>query len=721
MALGLASPGVKVREVDLTRGGINASVNVVAGISAPYKKGPVEEITRVTTESDLVDNFGKPALGTDDYHYEYWYAGSNFLSYGGQLDVVRCDGGNLKNANAGVGIASTTTLKIKNYQDYLNNYESATNFYWAAKNPGTWANDIRVAVIDNFADQIITVQDSTNLRVGYGVSQALSGVNIGIGTTSAASGFLDGIISGINSTRVSIKILRSLVGASRTEVVYTEGSIYSFKVGVTSFFDNSAALVSGVGTVTNVSDWYNEQNITTAVTEGGNDVTTIKWKAVLPKPQSNAYVTARGGKNDSMNVVIIDNSGAVSGQPGTILETFGNLSKAQDAEVSPTENVYYKDYLAQNSQYIFGGKSPSSYDTYHGTQIVPGGFITGFSSVTDGSWGTDSLNHTFNSLGNKTYTLMYGKDYSGTNQENGFQAQLGDLLTGYDKFSDKNDSDIRFILQGGASLSKEEEQAKAQKLINIAETRKDCIAVISPNRASLVGVNQASTQLNNVLAFHTPLASSSYGVLDSGYQYVYDRWNKQFVYMPTSNDVAGLCVRTDLNQFPWFSPAGTSRGALLNTIKLAYNPGQTDRDRLYSNRINPISAIPGSGIVLFGDKTALAYQSAFDRINVRRLFITIEKAIESAGRDQLFEFNDAGTRANFVNIVEPYLRDVQAKRGITDFRLICDETNNTPDVIDRNEFVADIYVKPARSINFVGLTFIATRTGVSFEEVIGNV
>jgi hypothetical protein len=719
MALGLASPGIKVREVDLTRGGINAGTNVTAGISAPYQKGPVEEITRITSEAELVDNFGKPGLGTTDYHYESWYAGSNFLSYGGQLDVVRCDGANLKNANAGVGIASTTTLKIKNYSDYQDSYASATNFYWAAKNPGSWANDIRVAIIDNFADQEITVVDSTNLRVGYGVSQALSGVTIGIGTTAAATGFLDGIISGISSTKVYVKVLRTLVGISRTDVTYQENGLHSFKVGVTSFFDNGTALVSGVGTISAVTDWYNNQNVTTSVAEGGSDATTIKWSAVLPKPQSNAYVTDRGGRNDALNIAIIDNSGSISGQPGTILETFGNLSKAEDAQVSAAENVYYKDILADNSQYVYAGTSPAVWDSYHGTQAVPGGFNAGFSTATAGSWGQDSP-RIFDSVGNQTYTLMYGKDYSGTNNEGQYKAELGNIINGYAKFEDPNESDIRFLLQGGGSLSKEEEQAKAQKLINIAESRKDCVAFISPDRGSLVGKTLAQ-QLTNTLSFHSPLASSSYAVLDSGYQYIYDRWNKQFIYMPTSNDVAGLCVRTDLNQFPWFSPAGTARGTLLNTIKLAYNPPQADRDRLYANRINSITAIPGSGIVLFGDKTALAYQSAFDRINVRRLFITIEKAIESAGRDQLFEFNDAGTRANFVNIVEPYLRDVQAKRGITDFRLICDESNNTPDVIDRNEFVADIYVKPARSINFVGLTFIATRTGVSFEEVIGNV
>jgi phage tail sheath protein FI len=276
-------------------------------------------------------------------------------------------------------------------------------------------------------------------------------------------------------------------------------------------------------------------------------------------------------------------------------------------------------------------------------------------------------------------------------------------------------------LQGSTRLGKEQEQAKANYLISIAESRKDCIAFISPSRELVVNVTPAATQLANVLSFFSPLTSSSYAVFDSGYQYLYDRFNQQFVYIPCSGDVAGLCVRTDIEQFPWYSPAGSSRGTIKYAIKLAFNPDQNARDQLYSQRINPVISSPGSGIILFGDKTALSYQSAFDRINVRRLFITLEQAIKGAANAQLFEFNDATTRANFINIVEPYLRDVQIKRGITDFLLVCDETNNTPDVIDRNEFIADIYVKPARSINFIGLTFVATRTGVSFESIVGTV
>jgi len=420
--------------------------------------------------------------------------------------------------------------------------------------------------------------------------------------------------------------------------------------------------------------------------------------------------------------VVIDGDGSVTGSTGALLEKFGNLSKAQDADGSPAKDIYYKNVIANESEYVFAGLSPvNAADSFHNTQPLVSSFSSGVvpSAASVGAWGQNSKDVNFNFLGNKSYTLKGGKDYGG--HIGVYDADLGDTLTAYDKLADKVNSDIRFLLQGGASKSISEEQAKAQKLISICEVRKDCVAFISPNRGSVVNVAQSNTQLQNVQEFFAPLASSSFAVFDSGYQYFYDRFNKKFNYMPLSSDIAGLCVRTDVDQFPWFSPAGTSRGSLAHAVKLAYNPGQEDRDQLYSNRINPVISLPGSGITLFGDKTALAFSSAFDRINVRRLFITVEKAIEEAANAQLFELNDAGTRSNFVNIVEPFLRDVQSKRGVTDFLLVCDETNNTPDVIDRNEFVADIFLKPSRSINFIGLTFVATRTGVSFSEVVGTV
>ena len=278
---------------------------------------------------------------------------------------------------------------------------------------------------------------------------------------------------------------------------------------------------------------------------------------------------------------------------------------------------------------------------------------------------------------------------------------------------------------GSGAHGMAETQAIANKIVAVAEERKDAVAFVSPYRqafladGAMISLNSTSTITDNLVSYYSAITSSSYAVFDSSYKYTYDRFGDTFRYVPMNGDIAGLCARNDINNFPWFSPAGTTRGAILNAVKLAYNPTKAQRDVLYSNRVNPVIFSPGSGIVLFGDKTALARASAFDRINVRRLFIYLEKAISAAARDQMFEFNDEITRTNFVSIVEPFLRDVQAKRGITDFVVKCDETNNTAAVIDNNEFVADIYIKPNRSINFIGLTFVATRTGVSFEEVLG--
>ena len=725
MALRLASPGISVREVDLTRGGVDFTLNVVGGIAAPFKKGPVNEITRINNEKELVEVFGTPGVGTTDYHYETWYAASNFLSYGGKLDVVRSAGGELNTANAGVASGSITLL-LEGYEDYVNNQADDTTWLFAAKNPGNWAENIKVAVIDNIADQTITptLQTGTiasNVTVGYGVTQHLTGTTVGVGTTAAASGILKGIVTAKTATSFDVRVVSTVIGGTETLVDYQQNSQFEFKTGtMLNVVNNSGSTVAKGSTSTSV-DWYNQQNILTSVADGGSDFTTLSWKAVLNKPRTNNFVTRRDGTNDALHVVVIDAGGGVTGDVGSVLEKFPNLSKASDATTAGNAKIYWKDYIADNSKYIFAGHQLTyGTNTTWGTSPIKSGFSSGFTGVANaaGAWGQEAKNIKFTSIGNVKYDLTGGLDYTGVGLYN---APLGDILTSYDKFADPVDSDIRFLLQGGASLTREEEQAKANKLIQLAEGRKDTVAVISPNRASVVNVASSADQLKNVLGFFAPLTSSSYAVFDSGYQYMYDRFNKKFVWMPASADIAGCMVRTDRDFFPWFSPAGLQRGGLNFAIKLAFNPGADARDQLYSNRVNPITSKPGDGIILFGDKTALSYESAFDRINVRRLFITIEQAIENAAKSVLFELNDAGTRSNFVNIVEPFLRDVQAKRGIQDFLLICDDTNNTPDVIDRNEFLADIYVKPARSINFIGLTFVATRTGVSFSEVVGTV
>lgn len=727
MALRLASPGINVREVDLTRGGIQNTTSLAAGIAAPFAKGPVNQIVTIRTEDELKNTFGTPSK--NDYHYEYWYSASNFLSYGGSLNVVRCSGSQLKNSNAGVGV-STSSVSIENFDNYQASYLNASTWYWAAKNPGYWAEDLKVCIIDNFADQTISGVNTTDVSVGYGVTQTISGIIAGVGTTSAASGFLKGIITGVGSSEFYVKIVSKNVGGVESTQDYKENSTYAFGVGTTTNYLNvvhSSGVTTSLIAGGSISDWYNNQNI---LDTARGDSSTLSWRSIAPRPTTNGYALDRDGQNDAVHIVVIDSkkSNNISGTPQTILEKFVNLSKAQDTTISPSTKIYYKDYIALNSQYIYAGKSPGdATDAYWEVDPVSVKFSSEFTpaSETSGIWGITAEGVTFNSIGNKSYTLSGGKDYStgvgSTDNIGGFNVDLTDIITAYDKFSNDVDVTISYLLQGSVSAGKEIEQAKANKLISIAESRKDCVAFISPYRTAVVNVSSTTTQLQNVLSFFSPLSSSSYTVFDSGYQYVYDRFNQQFIYMPCSADVAGLCVRTDINQFPWYSPAGKTRGSLKFAIKLAYNPSQQDRDQLYSQRINSIISSPGSGIILFGDKTALSYQSAFDRINVRRLFITIEQAIKSAADSQLFEFNDASTRANFINIVEPYLRDVQVKRGITDFLLVCDESNNTPSVIDRNEFIADIFVKPARSINFIGLTFVATRTGVSFETVVGTV
>ena len=333
-------------------------------------------------------------------------------------------------------------------------------------------------------------------------------------------------------------------------------------------------------------------------------------------------------------------------------------------------------------------------------------------------WGQKAQDKVFAALGNQVYTLAGGVDYSAAG---GMKAELGDLITGYDLFGNRDEVQVDYLLQGPGLLVEADSQAKANKLISIAGNRKDCVAVISPDRNNVVDLTNTTTQTDNVIRFFSAVSSSSYGIFDSGYKYMYDRFNNKYRFIPCNGDVAGLMTRTTLTSFPWFSPAGQQRGVLNNAIKLAYNPNKAQRDLLYTARVNPIISQTGTGILLFGDKTALAYPSAFDRINVRRLFLTVEKALERSAQAQLFELNDQTTRANFVNIVEPFLRDVQAKRGLIDFVVICDETNNTPEVIDNNEFRADIFLKPTKSINYITLTFVATRTGVSFEEVAGRV
>jgi hypothetical protein len=718
MATPQLSPGVLVREVDLTVGRADNVLDNIGAIAGPFAIGPVDEAIDITTEQELINTFGKP-LSTDA-QYEYWMSASSFLSYGGILKVVRTDGSTLNNANSTRAGVSSSVLKIKNYDDYNANYSDDTVTWGiAAKNPGAWANNLKVCVIDDKADQTLSIGSTAGISVGFGVTTTLTNqVIAGSGSTSTFTGYLKGIITGIGATTIDVKIVSrvSSVGVE-TSVTYAQrDQSLSFRPGNTVSVINA----SGVGILTatlgsaetDAVDWYDQQTL-------GLVNSTVFWSSIAPKPISSNYSLSRQGKNDSIHVVVVDDTGSVTGIQGNLLEKHLFLSKASDAisaENAP-QKVFWKDYLALNSAYIYAGDNPS--DGSDGFVAVSG-FSSGFSGITtaSGTWNRDAQGVTFNVIGNTSYTLTGGVDYSASN---GMTATLGNLITSYNLFSNRDEIQVDYLICGPGLSNKSQSQAKANQLISIAESRKDCVAVVSPHRADVVDVTNTTTQTNNVIEFFAPLSSSSYAVFDSGYKYTYDRFNNKFRYIPCNADVAGLMVRTSILAFPWFSPAGQQRGILNNAIKLAYNPSKAQRDQLYPVRVNSIVNQPGTGILLFGDKTALGYASAFDRINVRRLFLTIEQALQKSAEAQLFELNDQITRANFVNIVEPYLRDIQAKRGLYGFLVICDETNNTPDVIDNNEFRADIFLKPAKSINYVTLTFVATRTGVSFEEVAGRV
>ena len=405
-------------------------------------------------------------------------------------------------------------------------------------------------------------------------------------------------------------------------------------------------------------------------------------------PGTSEYASNLGKTSaaDEVHVVVIDEDGAISGEVGTVLESFGYLSQASDAKKSDGSSNYYKDVINQQSAYVYWAA--------HDTNLTDAGE-------------TVSANTTF-----VTSTTALESSLSGGSDDN--TPTTGEIALGFDLLEDSETEDVNLLF---AAPDANGEEAIAEDLISIASSRKDCMAFVSPPIEDTVG---SSTPAADVKAFADGLTSSSYASCDSTALYVYDKYNDVYRWIGAAGHQAGLCANTDNVADAWFSPAGVNRGQLLGVTKLAFNPKKADRDTLYKARVNPIVSLPGQGTILFGDKTLLSRPSSFDRINVRRLFITLEKAISTAAKAQLFEFNDEFTRAQFRNLVEPFLRDVKGRRGLTDFLVVCDNTNNTQAVIDGNKFVADIFVKPARSINFITLSFVATRSGVEFSEISGS-
>lgn len=719
------SPGVLVTEKDLTSI-IPAVATSTGAFAGPFQWGPVLVPTTVSSENELVARFGRPAAG----NAASWFTAANFLGYTSNLLTVRVETADQKNAvtvASGQLTGATVTNPGTGFTDIPNVSISG------GTGSGGVVSNVTLKVVSASVSDGGTgwaVNDTFTVNIGSGseatfrVSTVDGGVVTGIVITAAGS--YSDIVAGLTSVATApivsttgadlvVDLVLGLNGLTVSGGNYTVAPTLSANGSQSGVNSAISVSLTQAGIVINNEDDYLQNYINGLGTVGefaakypgalGNSLkvtiadagTFGDWEETVDgllvnysaefdgAPGTSDYAATAGGSNDEVHVLIIDEDGAWTGTRGAILEKFAFVSKASDARKADGTNNYYKDVLNTTSKYIWWMDHPAQ-----GT-----------------NWGAAAAGTTFTSMSTEVIrSLVGGADDLG--------ADDGDLQDGFALFQNAEQYDISLIPTGPVS-------AVVAKFVieNIAEARKDCVAFASPVDAQNNPIT-GSQILADTKQYRTESSfnvNSSYGVLDSGWKYQYDRYRDVYVWVPLNGDIAGLCARTDFTNDAWWSPGGLNRGQIKNVVKLSFSPNKTERDELYKDGINPVVSFPGQGTVLFGDKTLLTKPSAFDRINVRRLFIVLEKAIATAAKYQLFEYNDAFTRAQFRSLTEPFLRDVQGRRGIVDFRVKCDETNNTGEVIDRNEFVADIFVKPARSINFITLNFIAARTGISFDEI----
>ena len=632
------SPGVVIRERDISTGVLTGVSGLRAGIASSFRSGPVGKITNIVSERDLINVFGAPA----EANAADWLVASEFLRYGGQLAVVRAETGVLNATLDG------SAVLVGSKEDYEAGAGSSEKFI--ARTAGADGNNLHVVIVDKGPDFTIT-------KSGHGLSVG------GTYTDDAAVGHEVVEVVDANTVRI-------IQGTSAPTPASGDTSVA---------FSNSQWNATAIGS------------------------TGLTFKEVGPRPNTSAYASERFLSNDEVHVAVIDTSS------NTIVERLTYLSKISDAKTAEGASNYWKDYVNEFSGFIFAGALTSAEFTTLG--VDPG--------ATAASYGATAAAP----LKLARILKTAGGALSGGTDD--YAYTTGEVAAAYTLFQDTEDTSIDFVLMGGSMGSEADTLVKAGAVAQVANTRKDCIAFISPFVGNQVATSGGAAltpaaQLANTIDFFSSIGSSSYVVKDSGIKYTYDRFNDKYRYIGTNGDIAGLCVSVSTIQDDWISPAGTARGGLQNVVKLALNPNKAARDDLYTNAINPVVAFPGSGPILFGDKTALASPSAFDRINVRRLFLNIEKRARQLAEGVLFEQNDVVTRASFNATLSGYLEEVQARRGVTDFLVVCDETNNTPEVVDRNEFVAEIFIKPTRSINFVTVTVTATKSGVSFSEVVGR-
>jgi phage tail sheath protein FI len=777
------SAGINVSEIDLTTivPVVSASDGAVGGV---FRWGPVEQRVLVDSETNLVANFGKPSnLNAETWLTAASFLGygnrlhvsraanttgssptvtiANVVSGSATVNVdstallsagmavTTVTGGAIKigttiasvvnathitlssasaalatatsgsiffvsntafNAIANTGtVANLETCIVKNDAAFASKANSSydSDVHFVARYPGELGNSLKISVcatpngyMSNVALTVNTYSftgvktvggDSTNI---VRTSSLAAPVNVYTATISVSESSSNGSVEEANTTALSAATTLSgqFTVTDKVSIGSQNMKILSISSPALSASSNTTNAVASF-TLTFDDVMKQSSNVTIASNTTSNVITRM-WEyldTVDVAPGVSDYQLNFGNSaiTDELHIIVTDEAGKITGVPGTVLETYRAVSRANDSKTVDGSKNYYKDIINDSSEYIYAIND-----------------ISGIASDTAGNLVAATTDV-------KAMNFVMGKD--GADESN---APMSLLASAYDQFASAEDVDISLVLTGKTSESTGTQLAN-YLIDNIAEVRKDCVVFLSPKKGDVVG-KTGSTAAAAIVATRNTARSTSYAVMDSGYKYMYDRYNDVYRWIPLNGDIAGLCARSDATNDPWYSPAGINRGQIKNLIRLAYNPAQSERDTLYKAGVNPVVTFPGQGTILYGDKTLLSKPSAFDRINVRRLFIVLEKAIARASRTTLFEFNDAFTRSQFKNLLTPYLRDIQGRRGITDFLVVCDETNNTSEVIDRNEFVGDIYIKPARSINFIQLNFVAVRTGVAFSEVVGQ-
>lgn len=772
------SPGINVSEIDLTTT-IPSLATTVGAFGGVFRWGPVGKFILVDSENTLAARYGKP---TSD-NYETFFTAANFLAYGNALYVSRAavttgfsntviaanvnlqsnttviltgnnHGVQAGHAVFGAGVpagtfvstvtANSTALEViltanattstdsqlnffantlalnavansgvieladsivKNADDFEDKGPSNATFtstQFVARYPGDLGNSLRVSVCDSANQYARSIDMFSNTSVGgtaatYKLAQ-LSNAAISIAVNSSVANvvltWIEPGAGGGNLTYAEAKttantILQSLSVGDYIELGNTTTGTQTLKIKSLPAVSSDNASSLAYFPITFEDTWNRASNFS-------SNTIARKWEffnTIPTAPGTSQYLTDRSLTTvDQVSVVVVDEDGMFSGTPGTVLEVYENLSRATDAIGEDGTTTFYKTVINDNSRYVWATNDRG-----------------------------EAATTTAASLSNSTTSLPYSKSFiGGRDGVTESSTSVAALASAYDLFADSSSVDVSLLMTGKSVGASAGAQLANYLIDNIADVRKDCVVFVSPQKEDVVGAGVEGSQASNIVTFRQNVRNSSYAFIDSGYKYQYDKYNDVYRYVPLNGDIAGLTARSDDLRDPWFSPAGYNRGQIKNLVKLAYSPNKTDRDLLYKNDINPVITQPGQGTVLFGDKTALGRPSAFDRINVRRLFIVLEKTIATAANQMLFEFNDEFTRAQFLNLIEPFLRDVQGRRGITDFRVVCDETNNTPEVVDTNRFVGDIYIKPAKSINFIQLNFVAVRSGVEFNEVVGQ-